>query len=242
MQLLSFGDANPKIWKSDKSGKGYNTALLSLAPYTEAGGRNLCPCASEGCKKSCLYRSGRGRTFKIQKQRVAKTKFYLEHPTEFMLKLTREISGFHVKNKAAGLKTAIRLNGMSDIVWEQEIPTLFQHFYAIDSDIQFYDYTKIFQRLSPDWKYKQPNYELVFSRSETNEADCLKVLEMGGRVSIVFRKELPANWNGYPVVCGDDDDLIFLKPKGHVIGLVAKGPARKDTSGFVLDVVKEASQ
>jgi hypothetical protein len=47
--------------------------------------------------------------------------------------------------------------------------------------------------------------------------------------------ELPDLWYGYEVVDGDSTDLRFLDPKGgYVIGLRAKGKARKDTSGFVV--------
>jgi len=38
----------------------------------------------------------------------------------------------------------------------------------------------------------------------------------------------------YKVIDGDQDDLRFLDPDGVIVGLKAKGQARKDTSGFVL--------
>jgi len=37
------------------------------------------------------------------------------------------------------------------------------------------------------------------------------------------------------VIDGDKDDLRFLDPKGVVVGLIAKGKAKRDTSGFVID-------
>jgi hypothetical protein len=40
---------------------------------------------------------------------------------------------------------------------------------------------------------------------------------------------------GMSVVDGDADDLRFLDGRGVVVGLKAKGPAKKDTSGFVRD-------
>jgi hypothetical protein len=40
---------------------------------------------------------------------------------------------------------------------------------------------------------------------------------------------------GAPVFNGDDSDLRFLDPRGHVIALYAKGNARRDASGFVRD-------
>jgi hypothetical protein len=45
-------------------------------------------------------------------------------------------------------------------------------------------------------------------------------------------------WNGYPVVNGDSsDDLMLDRPysEGYVLGLVAKGDGKKDTTGFVVD-------
>jgi hypothetical protein len=36
-----------------------------------------------------------------------------------------------------------------------------------------------------------------------------------------------------PVFNGDESDLRFLDPKGSIIGLYAKGKAKKDNTGFV---------
>ena len=44
---------------------------------------------------------------------------------------------------------------------------------------------------------------------------------------------MPADYMGLPVFNGDESDLRFLDPKGVVVGLYAKGKAKKDTSGFV---------
>ena len=54
--------------------------------------------------------------------------------------------------------------------------------------------------------------------------------------AMVFRKEykLP-QWRGINVTDGDKDDLRFLDPKNSVVGLYAKGDAKKDNSGFVID-------
>ncbi len=45
---------------------------------------------------------------------------------------------------------------------------------------------------------------------------------------------LPAKWAGRKVIDGDLHDLRFLDGRGRVVGLRAKGPARKDESGFVV--------
>ena len=39
-----------------------------------------------------------------------------------------------------------------------------------------------------------------------------------------------------PVINGDKTDMRFKDPVGVIVGLKAKGKARKDTSGFVIDV------
>jgi hypothetical protein len=44
---------------------------------------------------------------------------------------------------------------------------------------------------------------------------------------------MPETYNGLPVYNGDESDLRFLDPKGVIVGLYAKGKAKKDTTGFV---------
>ena len=77
------------------------------------------------------------------------------------------------------------------------------------------------------------NYHLTFSRSEHNETLCDMVLQMGGNVAVVFRDQLPATWKGFEVVNGDANDLRFLDKSGVVVGLIEKGLAKKDETGFV---------
>ena len=58
--LLTKGSSNVKIAKSEKYGGGiYSTMILHLAP-AKISGYNVCPKASEGCKKICLNMSGHG--------------------------------------------------------------------------------------------------------------------------------------------------------------------------------------
>jgi hypothetical protein len=52
-------------------------------------------------------------------------------------------------------------------------------------------------------------------------------------IAAVF-KELPEKYIGRPVINGDETDLRFLDPKGVIVGLKAKGKAKKDTTGFVV--------
>jgi hypothetical protein len=98
-------------------------------------------------------------------------------------------------------------------------------------NILFYDYTKNPNHIK---KYINSNYKLTFSRSECNEATAIDVLNDGGNVAVVFSNELPTEWNGYRVINGDETDLRYFDPINVVVGLKAKGDAKKDKSGFVV--------
>ena len=47
---------------------------------------------------------------------------------------------------------------------------------------------------------------------------------------------LPATYKGRKVINGDISDHRFLDPAGVVVGLIAKGKAKKDLSGFAIDL------
>jgi hypothetical protein len=44
---------------------------------------------------------------------------------------------------------------------------------------------------------------------------------------------MPETYLGRPVFNGDESDLRFLDPKNVIVGLYAKGKAKKDETGFV---------
>jgi len=224
--LLSI-DTNAKTVKGQS--KGFMTGILYLAPGKLSGLVNVCPHASAACDALCLYYAGRGAFNSVQKARTAKTVFYVKDRETFLATLKENVASVIRKAKAKRMQPVIRLNGTSDIGWERY--TVIQAF----ETTRFYDYTKSFQRMMAFLDGKLPsNYSLTFSRSETNEAQCLEVLKRGGNVAVVFRKELPTHWQGYRVINGDENDLRFLDPKGVVVGLKAKGKAKTDTTGFVV--------
>lgn len=104
-------------------------------------------------------------------------------------------------------------------------------------DVQFYDYTK----LPKAWMHTLSNYHLTFSHSESNYAQCVEALAHGINVAVVFGikkgEAFPETWHGYRVISGDDTDLRFTDPKsdtGVIIGLYAKGQAKRDCTGFVV--------
>lgn len=233
--LLADGDSNAKLTKSDKSAKGYLTFGLSLAPANTSG-YQTCASSSPGCCAACLFTSGHGKMSNVQNARIAKTRFYFEQRDLFMHNLRLDIQAAERKAAKKNLHCAIRLNIVSDLMWEttgiiQEFP-----------NIQFYDYTKHYKRMLNWCKDGLPsNYHLTFSRSEENEIQCLNILQNGGNVTVVFdNKALPKRWNSYKVINGDETDLRFLDPKNVVVGLYMKGDGKKDKTGFVvsLPVVK----
>ena len=235
MKLLSTG--NPKILKGIK--QGYNTYILHLAP-ADLSGFNTCPKATAGCKAACLNTAGRGGMFKkgestnmIQEARIRKTKMFYEHRQDFMLALKKDIELAIKQSKKLGLIPVIRLNGTSDLSWEKYDMIPGQNVFECFPDIQFYDYTKILGR-----KVKGiANYNLTFSAADGNDADVYSAISQGYNIATVFgiKKTLPMpeTYMGRPVFNGDESDLRFLDPKGVVVGLYAKGKAKKDTSGFV---------
>ena len=239
MKLLSTG--NPKILKGIK--QGYNTYILHLAP-ADLSGFNTCPKATAGCKAACLNTAGRGGMFKkgestnmIQEARIRKTAFFFEERAGFMEWLVADIKLAIKQSAKKGLIPVFRLNGTSDLSWEKyEVirdGKLYRNIFTAFPDVQFYDYTKVLGRKISDIK----NYHLTFSAADGNDADVMKAIQQDYNVATVFgiKKTLPMpeSYNGLPVFNGDESDLRFLDPKGVVVGLYAKGKAKKDTSGFV---------
>ena len=219
MQLLST--ANPKIQKG--TAKGYLSFILHLAP-ADLSGREVCPKRTKGCTAACLNTAGRGGMFRrgettnvIQRARIRKTKMFFEQRDAFMLALEQDINKGIRQAKRLGLKPVFRLNGTSDLSWEkygiiEKFPT-----------VQFYDYTKVLGRKTAHL----PNYHLTFSAADGNDADVARALSAGMNVTVVYDK-IPEG-----VYSADEDDLRFLDPAVGIIGLKAKGRAKKDTTGFV---------
>ncbi len=123
----------------------------------------------------------------------------------------------------------VRPNGTSDIKWETIVDDDGLTVFERHPDVTFYDYTK-----HPGRDVSRfDNYSLTFSLSEVNLPLALLELARGTNVAAVFA-EMPETYMGYQVISGDDSDLRFLDPSPVVVGLTAKGRAKKDTSGFVI--------
>jgi len=230
--LLGSGEDNPKLSKSEAGGV-YRTWGLTLAP-AKSSGHQTCPSSSPGCRAACLFYQGQGRVFpSIAAARVARTVAWVEHRDWFTARLRWELGRIARRAAEADWLPAVRLNVMSDISWERALPWVFEDFGAI----QFYDYTKQFRRMVRWCDGRFPaNYHLTFSRSEANHAEAVDVVRRGGTAAVVFRdRALPARWCGFAVQDGDATDLRFLDRPGAWVSLYAKGTARLDRSGFVVD-------
>ena len=226
-KLLNI-DNNAKTVKGQKY--GFMTAILYLAPSNQSG-FNVCPQASKGCKKACLYTAGHGAYDSVKQGRINKTLWYIQERKTFLDKLRKEINAFIKKAKSKGLVPCIRLNGTSDISWENT--GLIDEF----KSTQWYDYTKVYKRALKFVNGTLPkNYHITYSLNEDNKKQAFDILKKGGNISVVFRKSLPKKFMGYKIVNADLNDLRFLDGHNIIAGLVAKGKAKNDFSGFVLDV------
>jgi hypothetical protein len=225
-KLLST--ANPKIQKG--TAKGYLSFILHLAP-ADLSGREVCPKRTKGCTDACLNTAGRGGMFKrgettnmIQKARIRKTQLFFSDRDTFMEYLEQDINKAIKMAARLGLKPVFRLNGTSDLAWEKyTCKSSDKNLFEMFDNIQFYDYTKVLGRKVKHLK----NYHLTFSAADGNDADVQKALAQGMNVTVVYDK-IPEG-----VYSADEDDLRFLDPQVGIIGLKAKGRAKKDTSGFV---------
>jgi hypothetical protein len=244
-RLLSVS-ADAKTIKGEAA--GYLTGILYLAPSDESGVINVCANASVGCRLACLYTAGRGAMPSVKKGRMRKTLEFVDNRSKFMNDIVFDIKVLELVAADMGKKLCIRLNGTSDLPWENILINGGRNIFDTFPDVQFYDYTKSFTRMVKFIRKEMPaNYHLTFSRSEENGEDCERVLSMGGSVATVFvgvdkkgkrkrLKELPTQHVGRVVADGDKNDLRFLDKPGQVIGLVAKGKAVKDESGFAIVV------
>lgn len=225
--------SNAKTIKGDKE---YVTAIMYLAPYNLSG-VNVCAMAETAqCHAPCLNLAGRGQFNSVQNARIKKTQWFSKNRVDFLAQLEKDIIRFQkwaIKNK---VKPAVRLNGTSDVRWELHKLSGGKNVFDTFPKIQFYDYTKIGNRKTKDIS----NYHLTWSYSNANakyEAGWKDAVKANMNIAVVFRNKdtIPTEFLGLPVIDGDKDDLRFLDNKKSVVALYAKGKAKKDTSGFVVD-------
>lgn len=250
-QLLSRADGNPKTAKGMK--RGVMTFPLHMAP-ADLSGNEVCPMRTAGCTAACLNTAGRGGMpgsigEHVQAARMRRTLWYFSDRAAFMAQLVSEVAYAIRYSARKGYDAAFRLNATSDIPWHRIPVAGAPNIMALFPNVQFYDYTKVEKRM----RERLPlNYHLTFSLADGNAIAAHKVLLAGGNVAAVFRDKptvaraiangfaplgsWPANRPAPATISGDETDLRFLDPRGVVVALYAKGRAKKDQSGFVIDL------
>jgi hypothetical protein len=193
-----------KVEKGEK--EGFYTSILYLQPADKVAIRTLCAGAKMGgCLKDCLISSGQLGMTTGQRAATRRTIIYLLDSDRFYSMLRKEISSLYRKH---GEQLAIRLNGTSDIDFSDFIKTM--------PHVRFYDYTKIYRRLTNN---RLSNYDLTYSGSAFSRKSIEitgRAIRDGHRVAIAFntaerKGEFPIPKN---LLDFDQTDLRFLDRKG----------------------------
>jgi len=227
-KLLSIG-LDTKTVKGEKL--KVLTGIMYLAPY-KLSGVNVCAMADVAkCHVGCLNTAGRGQFTSNQMARLRKTLFFQQYPIVFKVLVHKEINRLIRKAERLNMRPMVRMNGTSDVRWELFMPEIFKEY----SHIQFYDYTKIPNRKLGNIQ----NYDLTFSYSGVKEYQPMvaKALKKNMRLAVVFRSKdnQPRTFLDREVINGDNTDIRPYDKQGVIVSLYAKGKAKQDTSGFVVD-------
>ena len=220
IEYLGSVNSSAKIIKNKKVGQ--MTYILYLSP-AKLSGYDVCPKSTPECRLGCLNTSGRNKmdeSYTIhQRARKIRTRLFFENREYFMEWLIAELKSRFKSAIKQGFGFSVRLNGTSDIVWENIKlygKTIFEYF----PTVQFYDYTKISQRFK---KELPSNYHLTYSYTGRNLFECIGLLKRNENVAVIFNieneKELPKTWHGFKVLNGDLTDYRPADLKGCVIGL-----------------------
>ena len=230
-ELFSIG-ADAKTVKGEK--RGFRTAILYLMPDD-----TLCPMARiAGCREGCLVASGRAACIPgIGEARKNRSNLFFGDRWLFMELARRELVKEQRKAHKEGKTLVVRMNGTSDVDWSGIRGEDGLNIFELFPSVQFYDYTK-----SPSILRKSQNvrnWDVTASYSEASAHYAALISEAAQKydanLAVVFRdKNLPHTFKGIPVVNGYETDLRFMDERGVIVGLKAKGPAKKDQSGFVI--------
>jgi hypothetical protein len=250
-QSLGLGDAAPLLTSGANQQKLSKNSLASfglmLTPergmmrdelsdvrkaFGISGPINLCPRASRGCAAACLVFSGQSGMPQAQRAQAVRTAFLIAMPEAFGLILGAEIRAAVRKHGEINL----RLNTTSDIRWEMVAPVAMAALAAVG--VKLYDYTA----WSPEDRKASSGYSLTYSAKEpshTSDEYLIDILVRRGNVAMPFTTKrgeaLPATWNGFRVIDGDESDERRNDPAGVVVGLRAKGYKwkRDNSAGFI---------
>lgn len=207
--------------------ESYNELVYTiyLAP-AKMSGYEVCPLRTVECTELCLNESGHNRMDEkrnhINNSRIKKTKLFFEDRDLFVGWVISEIESAKRKAEKLGFRFSVRLNNTSDLnpeMFQIKIDGKYKNVLELFPDVQFYDYTKIPNRIKLMEKY--PNYDLTFSYSGENMIDCLTMLKNNVRVAMVFN-EIPTEYKGFEVIDGDKYDMRYKDPKNVIVGLKFK--------------------
>lgn len=237
--LISI-DTNAKTVKGQK--EGFLTGILYMAP-ANLSGYNTCGMEKiANCGEACLNTAGLGGVYSsIQEARIKKARLYFEDRELFMHNIVLDIKKLIARAAKKGFIPLVRLNGTSDIPWENVPVTvdgiIYPNIMGVFPSIQFYDYTKRANR-----ENLPSNYDLTFSYSGVIQYQKYvnMALKKRMRIAVVFRDEklIPKTFLGLNCVSGDNTDIRHIEQNNLIVALYAKGKARKDRTGFVVDSVK----
>lgn len=187
------------------------SVILYLDPLYDAA---ICKGASTGCRKSCLINSGRMRMENAVNARRNRTTFLRESPELFMTQLKGELLQAYALATRQGKMLDVRLNGTSDLDWSE--------IYAEFPYIHFHEYTKRPELAQKLTTFK--NVHVTFSKHEGHSIDDVKqMLFKGINVAVVFKKNVPDQYNGIDVIDGDAHDRRWEDATGQIVGLKLKG-------------------
>jgi len=235
-------NSSAKMIKNKKVSNNY-TYIVYLAP-AKTSGYNVCVMSTPECRATCLAESGHAKMELtagkkiIHDARIKKTKMFFENREFFMDWIIAEMRSFQKKAAKDGYFFSARLNGTSDIDWQNVLvdgKTIFE----IYPDVQFYDYTKVASKFDN----RPSNYHLTFSYTGRNWEQCEALLKAGENVAVVFntkkKKPLPATFKGYEVIDGDLTDYRPNDGNGVIVGLRYKHVANEknldiDKSMFIV--------
>jgi hypothetical protein len=268
-----------KMESSAKLSKNFRPSIvLYMSPVKQNSfGYQVCAMASAACEVVCLDFSGLKVPQSSQRAAIARTDYYIAYYTQFWDRIYKEITNFYKLSRSAAKvekrnakldlpkgtpsgELAVRLNGTSDRDMFGEFMTYITGVgLTLPKDIVFYDYTKVYSRVTFGLQDEMNNkwgvrHKVTYSISEEkskrvdSQNKAAEILVKGGTCAAVFLvkagKPLPKNltfeYNGknysFPIIDGDASDDLMLDNDNVVIGLRAKQRAEKDTSGFAIPV------
>jgi hypothetical protein len=214
-KLLS--SASTKMVKSNKNEVRSYDATIYMAAHTSSGLVNACG-EADACIFPCIQYGGCGMLHNGPDKTYSRRVYMLLYMPQVFFTILYHDLETHIR--AALRRDAIpsfRGNGTTDIPWEIMAPWMFKDF----DQVQFHDYTKIFDRLDKDTL--PSNYYLTFSESSSNHKKAIEALAMGWNVSFCS-DVMPRTWHGHTVVDGDYHDSRFLDPKNSAVWLSPKRP------------------